>query len=369
MPRPRPSVLQVLLALNPGGTERLVLELVKRLRSEFPMSVCCLDVAGTWGEALSTEGTPVRVLNRQPGFHPGLGMRLRAVARDTGATVLHCHQYSPFVYACLARTMSPGLRLIFTEHGRLNDAPPSSKRRVANPALGLLATRILSVSHDLKRHMVAEGLPASRIDVVHNGIDVGPRPSPEMRADVRRALGVTADTCVLVTIARLDPVKDLGTLIRAVAALRAASQPVALVIVGDGPERQSLESLVADLSLQAVVTLLGHRDDARRWLAGGDIYVNSSISEGVSLTLLEAMAAGLPVIATSVGGTPEVIDGTSGRLVPPRDSGSLAAEILTLVRDGDARAAHGRAARHRVESSFTLDAMIEAYARLYDEVA
>jgi glycosyltransferase involved in cell wall biosynthesis len=129
---------------------------------------------------------------------------------------------------------------------------------------------------------------------------------------------------VVGTIARLDPVKDLATLIHATAAV-ARQMPIALIVIGDGPEREQLESLAAELRVESSVRFLGHRDDARVWLGGCDVYANSSIHEGVSLTILEAMAAGLPIVATRVGGTPEIIDDVWSTRRPARfgDAGGI----------------------------------------------
>ena len=140
---------------------------------------------------------------------------------------------------------------------------------------------------------------------------------------------------------------------------------MALVVVGDGPERRTLEGVVADEGLQSQVRFLGYRQDARRWLAACDVYVNSSISEGVSLTILEAMAAGLPVVATRVGGTPEVVDESCGRLVPARDAQALASVLRELAGDPALCGHLGRAGRARVETQFTLDRMVGAYRDVY----
>lgn len=342
-----------------------MIDLVTRLASESRQAVCCLDAAGTWGEALAADGTPLTVLGRQPGFHPSLAHRIASMARDVGADVLHCHQYSPFVYGALARLARPGLRVVFTEHGRLSDARPSRKRRLLNPVLAHAATRIVSVSHDLKRHMVAEGLPARRIEVVHNGIDIGPEPDRDAAAALRRRLSLPADTPLVGTVARLDPVKHLQTLVEAIGhpAVRAAG--LHLVVVGDGPERDRLEYESRARGLQPLVHFLGHRDDARSYLAGLDVYVNSSISEGISLTILEAMAAGVPVVATRVGGTPEIVTDDVGRLVPARDASALASSLAALAADPSLRAALGRAARARVAAHFTIETMTTRYLRLY----
>jgi L-malate glycosyltransferase len=360
-----PSVLQVVLSLNPGGTERLVLELVERLAGESRQAVCCLDEAGAWGEALESDGTPVRSLRRQPGFHPWLAKRLAAAARDVRADVLHCHQYSPFVYGALARFLRPGLRVVFTEHGRLSDAPPSRKRRLLNPVIAHAASKIASVSHDLKRHMVAEGLPEDRIEVVHNGIELGPEPASHAAADLRRRLDLPGDALIVGTVARLDPVKHLQTLVEAAAQLANRGRQVHVLVIGDGPERDRLERETRTRRLEHAVHFLGHRDDARTWLPGLDVYVNSSVSEGISLTILEAMAAGLPTVATAVGGTPEIVTGEVGLLVPARDPSAVASALEVLADQPSVRATLGRAARARVAEHFTIETMTARYLRMY----
>jgi glycosyltransferase involved in cell wall biosynthesis len=214
--------------------------------------------------------------------------------------------------------------------------------------------------------MVAEGFAARSVAVIYNGIDPGPLPDPAARARTRQALGVTDGHYVIGTIGRLDPVKDFSTLIGAVSELPPALNAT-LVIVGDGPERAQLEQTAASLAANRV-QLLGHRNNAREWLAGFDVFVNSSISEGISLTILEAMAAGLPVIATRVGGTPEVVDESCGRLIPSRDRAALSAMLLTLAQQPEDRRQMGRRARERVQARFTLERMIGEYRDVYREL-
>ncbi|MCU1384012.1 MAG: hypothetical protein JWL71_2709 [Acidobacteria bacterium] len=366
--RELPRVLQVVLSLNPGGTERLVVELVKRLRSELSMSVCCLDEEGSWGDALRNDDVDVAALRRSEGFRPLLGRAIARVAAKHRVNVVHCHHYSPFVYAAIAKLWTPGLKIVFTEHGRLSDAAPSRKRRIANRVLAAAPSRVVTVSADLKDHLVAEGFSAGRIGVIHNGIDVGRLPDAGARARVREELSIPGGTLVAVTVARLDPVKDLGTLVRAI-----ARQPlharILLLVIGDGSERQSLEARTSEAGAASMVRFLGHREDARALLPGCDLYVNSSISEGISLTILEAMAAGLPVVATRVGGTPEILDATCGRLVPARDPAALGDMLASLAGDAALRAALGRAGRARVEQRFTLDRMVAQYRDVYCAVA
>ncbi len=332
------------------------------------MAICCLDAAGAWGDQLRAEGVPVAVTGRGEGFHPGLGHAVARVAAQHRATVLHAHHYSPFVYAAISRLWNPRRHVVYTEHGRLSDAPPSAKRRLANALFARLPHAVYAVSADLRRHIVEEGFPAERVGVIYNGIDLGILPTPADRASVRAELGVHPDALVVGTIARLDPVKDLPTMIEAVARLR-RSTPALLLVIGDGAERSALERAAAAAGAQETVRFLGHREDARRWLAGCDVYANSSIHEGVSLTILEAMSAGLPVVASRVGGTPEIVPEEVGRLVAPRDPGALAAALAALAADGPQRQQLGRAARRHVEERFTIERMVREYRDVYLRVA
>jgi glycosyltransferase involved in cell wall biosynthesis len=359
-------VMHVVLSLDPGGTERLVIDIVKGLAPAVESIVCCLDRPGAWAPELTRIGVPVLTLRRQPGFHPGLGRRIARLAASHGVSVLHCHQYTPFVYGQLGAVLAPSLRVVFTEHGRLSDAGPSFKRRVLNPVLGRLPDAIFAVSQDLRSYMVGEGLPASHVKVIHNGIDAGPPPSAAARLEARRALGLPSDACVIGTAGRLDPVKDLATVIDAFAALRRRHPDMRLVIIGDGPERSRLEAHAAARDLAAAIVFTGYRRDARALMPALDVYVNSSVQEGVSLTILEAMAAAIPVVATRVGGTPEVVlDDETGVLVPPRSPGRLCAAVERLMAAPERRRLLGDAARFRVKRSFSTRAMIAAYASAY----
>ena len=365
---PPPRVLQVVLSLNAGGTERLVIELTRRLREIVPMAVCCLDEEGEWASEVTSAGVKVEAIGRRQGFDAGVGREIHRVAQAHRATVLHCHQYSPFVYGCLARLWGSRSRVVFTEHGRLSDAPPSWKRRAANLILPRFADRVFAVSAELRQHLIAEGFSSRAVGVIYNGVDLRPKTDGDASSRVRAHFGFGPGPLVIGSVGRLDPVKDLRTLILATADVR-RTHPAELLVIGDGPERSGLETIASECGLKQHVHFLGYRRDARDWLAGCDVYVNSSVSEGVSLTILEAMAAGLPVVATRVGGTPEIVDSTCGMLVPPRQPLALAGALLELARDRERRSQLGRAARQRVEERFTLDRMIQQYCDVYRAVA
>lgn len=362
----RAHVLQVVLSLTPGGTERLVVEICRRIAPGFRATVCCLDDEGPWATDLRNEGIEVIALRRAPGFRPDVGRRIAQVAADRGIRVAHCHQYSPFVYGRIAAWRMPALKLVYTEHGRLSDAPPSWKRRLVNPLLSRFDGTAVAVSHELRDYMISARFASRGLEVIHNGIDPGRLPSAEERAAARRHLGIGDDRFVAMTVARLDPVKDLVGMLDAFARVRVHRPDARLVIVGDGPERQRLEQRAAKADLKGSIVMTGYRSNVRALLPAADLYASNSISEGVSITILEAMAAGLPVVATSVGGTPEVLpNGAGGTLVPARAPEKLAAAILALARDPGRRTTLGVEARRRVETAFTIDRMVGEYERLY----
>lgn len=362
---PKPRVMQLVLSLSPGGTERLVIEIVRALSERIESVVCCLDHPGEWADELKALGVPVIALSRQPGFHPALAMRLAKELKDRQIDIVHCHHYSPYVYGLLASVMKPGVQLVFTEHGRLSDAAPSRKRRFVNPLLSRWPGKLCAVSADLKNHMVAEGFPARRVGVTYNGIDPGQRPTAAQRSSARASLGLPEDAFVVGTVGRLDPVKNLHMLLQAHAFLVSKHPHVRTVIVGDGTERAALEAHAQALGVADSISFAGYRSDVRFLMSAFDVYANSSQYEGVSLTILEAMASALPVVATRVGGNPEVvIDQETGFLVPGL-ARALSDAIGTLVYDERRRRAMGDAGRFRVKRHFSIARMVEAYAGVY----
>jgi glycosyltransferase involved in cell wall biosynthesis len=356
--------MQLVLSLSPGGTERLVIEICRQLASRAESMVCCLDEPGGWAAELEALHVPVVALGRQPGFQPSLAIQIARLIKANDIDVVHCHHYSPYVYGLMAARLA-NVRLVFTEHGRLSDAAPSRKRRLVNPLLSMLGGRVCAVSADLKRHMVAEGFPARRVEVVYNGIDAGHRPTSIERHGAREALGVPGGALVTGTVGRLDPVKNLAAMLRAHALLAERHPDSRAVIVGDGPERGALEALAAELGIADSVIFTGYRSDVRALMAAFDVYVNTSTYEGVSLTILEAMATSLPVIATPVGGNPEVIiDQETGLLVPAR-ARAIADAISLLWLDPRRRRLMGDAGRWRVIRHFSIARMVDDYASAY----
>jgi glycosyltransferase involved in cell wall biosynthesis len=372
----RPVIAHVLHRLYLAGAEVLAADLSRRLRDRYTFAFLCLDEIGPLGRQLQAEGFEVIDLQRRPGIDWSVARRLRSHARRLRVDVLHAHQYTPFFYAAVSRgllgTLRSSPRILFTEHGRHYPDYPRRKRMLINPILLRGGDRVTAVGHFVKQALVNhEGLPDARIAVIHNGIDADrfhydAEESPRLHAEVRAELGLAPDAAVALQVARFHPVKDHATAIAAFAHVVRELPQAVLLLAGDGDERPRLEQRIAELNLQGHVRLLGVRQDVPRLMAAADVFLLSSLSEGISVTLLEAMGCQLPIATTAVGGNGEVVaDGETGLLSPRGDAGALGANLTRLLRDADLRRRFGAAGRQRLERMFTQQQMHSSYADLY----
>ncbi|WP_435011869.1 glycosyltransferase (plasmid) [Tundrisphaera lichenicola] len=367
----RPTICQVLHTLNVGGAEVLAARMARSLRDEFHFVFACLDELGTLGEELRSEGISVEVLGRRPGLDGGCAVRLASMIRRERVDLVHAHQYTPYFYAALARRLCWGPAVLFTEHGRHFPDYPRRKRMLANRFLLARRDRVIGVGGSVREALIRnEGIPAGRIEVIYNGIDLAPFAAGTGRESARRELGFGLDDLVIFMVARLDRLKDHATAVRALDRVAARRPDVQLCLIGDGPERESIRQEVDRRGLGGRVHLLGMRTDVPRLLPAADILLLTSISEGIPLTIIEGMAAGLPVVATRVGGVCEVVDdGVTGLLAAAEDADALAAAILRLAVDPELRHRLGRSGRERAVALFSEDRMNRAYRRIYKEAA
>ncbi len=365
------TVCQILHSLHVGGAEVLAARLARRLRDRYRFLFVCLDELGSLGEELRAEGFPVHVLGRRPGLDWRLALRLAGLLRRQRVGVIHAHQYTPFFYAAAARVAGPRAPILFTEHGRHFPDCPSRKRLAANRLLLGRGDRVVGVGRAVCEALVRnEGIPAARVGLVYNGIDLDRFASASPgRAAVRRELGLGAGDLVILQVARLDYLKDHATAVRTLRRVVRRRPEAHLVLVGEGPEGPKIRELVAQAGLADRVHFLGLRHDIPRLLAAADLFLLTSVSEGIPLTLIEAMAAGLPVVATRVGGVGEVVEeGRTGLLAPAGDDDGLARHVLRLAGAPDEARAMGRLGRARAEASFSEGVMHERYSELYREM-
>jgi glycosyltransferase involved in cell wall biosynthesis len=263
---------------------------------------------------------------------------------------------------------------VHSEHGLASEssAPEPWRRTWLRRLAFCLADRVVTVSHQLKEHHARRtGFPEQRITVIHNGVDNQRfRPNAEARARVRRELGLSEGEFCIGSVGNLFPVKDHLTLLRAADELASNGGAWRVLVIGDGPELPRLEAFVAaHEACRRRVSFLRSSDRVPELLQALDAYVLSSVFEGVSNSLLEAMSTGIPVVATVVGGNPEVvIDGVSGLLFPAGDSSRLATHLETLWLEPERRGRLGREAQRRVAEHFSMASMVRQYTQLYESL-
>jgi len=362
-------VLHVIDTLGVGGTELGLANVVERTQGRISHAVCCVRDGGATADRLVAQGVPITMLHKRPGNDWGLPLRFARLCRDLAPDVVHTRNWGSIdgiVGARLARVPV----VIHGEHGREATDPDGTNRRRnrARRMLSVVVDRMVAVSDQLGRWLVDEvGVRDAKVAVLKNGVNVDKFQPRADRAALRARHGYAPEDIVVGTVGRLDPVKNQAALLAMQAVLLPAHPRVRVVIAGDGPERAALGREIDRYGLQEHAILLGHCDDVPAVLNMLDVFVLPSIGEGMCNTILEAMAVGLPVVATRVGGNPElVVDGATGALVPPRDTDALAEAIARYAGDVQLRQVHGGAGRQRVLQEFTLDRMAERYVALYE---
>ena len=364
-----PLVVHVINSLAVGGLENGVVNLVNTT-SRFRHVIVCMTADGPLHGRLRPD-VEVVVLGKRPGKDPWALLRLVRILRHLRPLIVHSRNW-PAVDAIPAARVARVPLVVHGEHGR-EVADPEGRNRRRNRirrALAPLVHQFVTVSTDLRRWLIEDvGVPAAKVTAIHNGVDFS-RFGRAGRLESRMRLSLPGEVPIVGTVGRLDPVKDQAGLIRAFAQVRARHPEALLVVAGDGPCRSELERVVSELGQRDHVRLLGNRDDVPAVMSALDVFVLPSIAEGISNTILEAMATGLPVVATRVGGNPELVeDGVSGALVPRSDPGALADAIGAYVGDIDLRWRHGQASRHRAIGHFSLERMAQAYTNLYSALA
>jgi glycosyltransferase involved in cell wall biosynthesis len=367
----RPALAYVVNALNPGGTEKLVVEMSRVFAREFALTVICLDEPGVWGEMLRAEGIAVHCLWRQPGLDLSMPVKLARLFERTATRIIHAHQCTPWFYSALSRLRHRMPKLVLEEHGRFYPEIENRKRMWLNRmVIRGLTHRFVAVSADVRKRLERyEGLDARDIRVIYNGVAPPEMLDAAERAALRSELGFAPGDFVVGTVGRFDPIKNLPRLVASLAQAAAQVPSLRGLLVGDGPEFGAIRQLVASSGLRERVRLTGFREDARRLAQCMDLFVLSSVSEGTSMALLEAIAAGTAVAVTDVGGNPEVvIDGETGWVVPTENAAALARSIVQAVGDAETRRRRAEAGRRRFEQHFGIDGMIDQYRGLYREL-
>ena len=351
-------ICHVSMCLATGGLERLLVEFSRRCsRPDFEQTFVALTSVGQPAEDIREAGCEVFSLNNGEVRRLQQFKKLASILRDKQIDIVHTHNTYAHFYGALAARRAGINHVVNTQHGR--GCGDSWKTRVQFRIANKFSDRIIGVSEnsaDLCRR--DDHASSNKIEAIWNGIDVsrfqfrGPKLAPNA-----------------ISVARLSPEKDFATLLRAVPQVLRWIPAFKLTIVGNGSEFDSMAALINELGIGDSVQLMGERNDIPELLANAGFFVSSSKTEGISLTLLEAMAVGLPIVATSVGGNPEiVVEGKTGRLVPSQDSEAIANAIIAMCQEQDTWPAMSELARQRVEQNFEINKMISQYEALYREI-
>lgn len=358
-------VVHVLHGFGTGGLEKGVATIVRHTAPELRHTIVCLDRAGA-STRLLPDGTDVVELRKPPGNSPRFLWRLGRTLAGLAPDVVHSRNWGG-IDAVLATGLARVAPVVHGEHGFDVGDPDGTdaKRLLIRRIAARLVREYTCVSEDMARWLTDVVGVSRPVTAIVNGVDVERCRPVDDRKELRSRLGLPVDAPLISIVGRLDPIKDHSTLFRAFVGVREGLPSAQLLVVGDGPER---ERLVAEAP--AGVTFLGERADVPELLAASDVFTLTSRNEGTSNTVLEALACGVPVVATAVGGTPALLtDGVEGRLVSPGHDDGIAEALLGYLRDPALAARHGEAARARAVRDFSVARMVDAYVEVYRRVA
>jgi glycosyltransferase involved in cell wall biosynthesis len=367
----RKTVLHLIDTGGPGGAETIYLNLVAGLDRSRWRSVAVVPTRDWLHGALARRGIEPHVLGSSGAFDARYLLALLGVIRRERVDLVQAHLLASGVYGSLAAAVA-GIPLVCTFHGIVDVDPSERLRRVKLGILSRRRNRVVFVSDSLRRAFHARGdATRARAHVVFNGIDAAAHVRPQDEA-VRRELGVASDDVLVGAVGNIRPSKAYPVLLEAAALLRRNSpRAYRFVIVGDtrSPLHAELLEQRRALGLEETVQFTGFREDMHRLMSAFDVYALSSSAEGFSLSTVQALAAGVPVVATRCGGPEEILaDGESGILVPTGNPAALASAIESIAADADRRRQLVEAGRRLVARRFTLEAMVRGYEAIYEEV-
>jgi len=365
----RIHVMQVTFGMSIGGMERVIMELCRHTDpSRYKVSICCISKRGPLADRMEAEGVQVVFCQNQSKFGKYFrGFELARVFREQKVDLLHTHHMPAFIDSTLGSLLARVPILINTDHCK--QYPIEMRWQVLEKGCSLFADTVVAVSEHTREDLAKyQRISRDKLQVIYNGIDLTFTRS-ETPQEIRRELGAAPDDVIIGTAARLEEQKGLDLLIDAVPQIVAALPTARFVIVGGGSLetalRQRAEALGPELASRVVIT--GYRTDAVDLMRTFDCFVQTSHFEGMPMALLEAMALEKPIVASAVGGVPEVVeDGVTGTLLHDRDPGTLARAILAYVKDPQVGRAVGAAGYSRYQRLFTARTMVSQYERLYE---
>ena len=360
-------IMYIALDMDLGGLQRIVNMLIRKIdKEQFVPHLCCLDRDGLFLDQLRGDSVPSYILGRRPGpFDFRLFIRLYKILRSNKIDIIHSQNGCSF-YAALAGRMAGVRGIIHTDHGRL--VPDKKVAKLEDRIASMMMERYIGVSEKLTEYLASQvKISKKKLVTILNGVDTQrfvPWESKQ-KENARKTFGLSNGDKILGTVCRLDPVKNLELLIGSMPAICKVIPNCKALIVGDGPAESQLRNLAQALGLNSKVIFPGRSSEIESVLPIFDLYVNTSLSEGTSMTILEAMSCGLPVVASDVGGNSRLVDNSNGSLFGARDREGFEQKVVDLLINDGSLAELGKASRRKAETNFSFDRVVKQYEELY----
>jgi sugar transferase (PEP-CTERM/EpsH1 system associated) len=364
------TVGHTIYAFNEGGMERGIINLINYGNHQrFRHVIICLTEGGAFSELIRSSDFRLVELHKRNGNDWHLPWAIANVARQYAIDLLHARGWPTLLETAIGARLARVPATIYGFHGKTFDdlAGASLRRRWIQRMIIKTYDRILTLTPRMRDEVAFEfGVSRQSIDLVPNGVDIKIFSPSEDQIKLRAAFGIPRGRFVIGNVGRLDPVKNQQTILRALKQLKTCEATPYFLLVGDGPERQRLQNEVRQLGLDRDVQFFGYTDHIADLMNCMDIYVQSSFYEGFSNTILEAMACGVPVLATNVGGTSDLFEsGREGFFFEPKDHDSLASLITRLLTDQILLQEMGRRARKRTIDVFAVEKTVALYESIY----
>jgi len=358
------KVLHILHSFGIGGMEKGIAMLAQYASEDIEHVILCMSHGGA-SQDLLPPGMRVVELHKQAGSLPSFLWRLASAIRKEKPDIVHTRNWGG-MDGIIAARLAGYSRIVHGEHGWGMDDPlgTNKKRIFIRRLLSLGVKEFTAVSQQIKNWLENDVKVFRPVDQIYNGVDMGLFSADPKNTFLKQELGLPESTLLVGSVGRLDPIKDHAGLIAAFKVVRNKFPQAHLVIVGDGPERLPLEALVAE-----GIHLLGLRSDVPTVLGSLDLFVLNSLNEGVSNTILEAMACGLPIVATDVGGTPELITpGHNGLLVQSGNQPALIQAIEFYLGQSEKRVEHGQINYCLSAENFSIESMVNSYESVWRRI-
>lgn len=361
-------IMHIQESLDIGGMENGIVNIAnQRDKDRFAVSLCCINKVGSLADRINDNETKILCLHQKEGISVALIFRLNKLFRENKVDIVHTHNFYSGIYGIIAARLAGVPIIIHGEHGTLVLTNPI--RIYVMIFLSLFVDKFFTVSSELRNDFLKKtGVSSNKIAVLVNGVDTKRFRVDITNTQLRDSLKIPSRNLIFGSIGRLVPVKNYQLLIQAKKRMDIAGLNTSCIITGSGPSRKNLELFARDIGTE--VLFLGERNDIPNVLAMLDLFVLTSLSEGMSNTILEAMACGKPVIATRVGGNTELIEERkTGLLFSSNNLEELVIALLECINNREFALQLGHFARQTVEQKFSLNAMVKNYEQAYLSLA